>query len=146
MDSINPHFKRSMTALSAPLSGQSLSIPTSSPVFRVLPSLTLSITMQAFSALRTPVARRVAFSASRAPRAPFRSSYRRFSTEPQAPKPKSNAALYATGLGAIAVGGIAFYLYSGSSDTLGTSVKSGVQSAKAGTKLVPTREDYQKVR
>ncbi|KAA1471769.1 cytochrome c peroxidase [Dentipellis sp. KUC8613] len=91
--------------------------------------------------------RRSALPSSRIARAPLRASYRRFSTEPNAsdaaPKAaKSNFALFA-GLGAITVGGIAFYLYS--SDTLATTAKSGAQAAKVAVNFVPTKADYQKV-
>ncbi|KAI0315688.1 heme peroxidase [Amylostereum chailletii] len=95
--------------------------------------------------LRTP-ARRVATASSRAPRASFRSSFRRFSTEaePSASAPKSNTTLYA-GIGAaLALTGAGFYFYS-SSDSFGTNVKSGVQVAKVAANFVPSKEDYQKV-
>ncbi|CAL1706350.1 unnamed protein product [Somion occarium] len=79
-------------------------------------------------------------------------AFRRFSTETPPPPPpeppkKSNTALYA-GLGAAAVGGVAFWIYYSQSDaarTAGTAVKSGVQSAKAATNFVPSKNDYVKV-
>ncbi|KAI0066011.1 cytochrome c peroxidase [Artomyces pyxidatus] len=97
----------------------------------------------AAASLRAPV-RRAAFASARIQRVSLRSSYRRFSTETPPPAPaKSNTALYA-GIGALALGGgVAFYLFS--NDTLSTTAKSGVQSAKAAVKFTPTKEDYQKV-
>ncbi|KAI0081932.1 heme peroxidase [Panus rudis PR-1116 ss-1] len=80
---------------------------------------------------------------------PFRApAWRRFNSSeaPQQPK-KSNTALFA-GLGAAAVGGVAFWIYSSNSDaarTAGTAVKSGVQSAKVAANYTPTKEDYIKV-
>lgn len=73
------------------------------------------------------------------------SGFRKYSTE--APKSSSNTLLWA-GLGAAAVGGVAWYIYS-SEDTIKgaeTALKSGVQSGKVAANFVPTREDYQKVR
>ncbi|KAF8639573.1 hypothetical protein AX17_001475 [Amanita inopinata Kibby_2008] len=102
----------------------------------------LSSTMS-FSLLRTPIRRAVVYATT--PRAAFRSSYRRFSTPPPGPKPKSNTALY-TGIGAVvALGAYAFYFYSDSGKETATAIKSGVQNAKVATKFVPTKEDYQKV-
>lgn len=76
----------------------------------------------------------------------FRSSgFRKYSTE--APKSSSNTLLW-TGLGAAAVGGVAWYIY-GSDDAVkgaGTALKSGTQSAKVAANFVPTKADYQKVR
>ncbi|EGO00213.1 hypothetical protein SERLA73DRAFT_180679 [Serpula lacrymans var. lacrymans S7.3] len=97
-----------------------------------------------FSALRAPV-RRTAFSASFRRSELRSSSFRKFSTPP--PAAKSNAALYA-GLGVAAFGGIAFYLYTSSSDTskeAATALKSGAQAAKVAANFTPTKEDYQKV-
>lgn len=99
-----------------------------------------------FSVLRAPV-RRAVLSAP-IPKAQLRTSFRKFSTPPPPPKAKSNTALFA-GLGAAAVGGIAFYLYSSDSATAkeaGTLAKSGAQIAKAKANFTPTQEDYQKVR
>ncbi|KAI9442546.1 heme peroxidase [Lactarius indigo] len=81
-------------------------------------------------------ARRAPLISTRIPKASFRSSFRKYSTE--APPPKSsNTALYATiGLG--------YYAYS-SSDTAATTAKSGVQATKAALKFTPTKADYQKV-
>lgn len=87
-------------------------------------------------------------------RAAFRRApaFRKYSTEappPPPPAPKgSNTTLYA-GLGAAALGGVAFWIYASSSDsakTAGTAVKSGVQSAKVAANFVPTKADYIKVR
>lgn len=85
-------------------------------------------------------------------RAAFRRApaFRKYSTEapPPPPAPKgSNTTLYA-GLGAAALGGVAFWIYASSSDsakTAGTAVKSGVQSAKVAANFVPTKADYIKV-
>ncbi|ETW81091.1 heme peroxidase 3 [Heterobasidion irregulare TC 32-1] len=88
-------------------------------------------------------ARRAAFSSARVPKGPLRSAYRKYSTEPEAPKSKTG--LYA-GIGALAVGGgLALYFYSSSPDTLATSAKSGAQAVKVAANFVPTKEDYQKV-
>jgi cytochrome c peroxidase len=87
-------------------------------------------------------ARRAPLTSARIPRASFRSSYRKFSTE--APPPKSsNTGLYAT-IGLAVVGGIGYYVYS-SSDSAATTVKSGAQTAKSALKFTPTKADYQKV-
>jgi hypothetical protein len=87
-------------------------------------------------------ARRAPLVSPRIPKAHFRSSFRRFSTE--APPPKSsNVGLYAT-IGLALAGGIGYYVYS-SSDTAATTVKSGAQSAKSALKFTPTKADYQKV-
>ncbi|KAI0049939.1 class II peroxidase, partial [Auriscalpium vulgare] len=96
------------------------------------------------ASLRAP-ARRSAFASARVARASLRTSYRKFSTEAPPPPPepkKSNFALFA-GLGAATAGGVAYYLLS--SDTLGTTAKSGAQIVKSATKFVPSQEDYQKV-
>ncbi|KAI0001272.1 cytochrome c peroxidase [Russula compacta] len=85
--------------------------------------------------------RRAALTSARVPKASFRSSFRKYSTE--APPKSSNTALYAT-IGLALVGGIGYYAYS-SSDTAATSVKSGTQAAKAALKFTPTKADYQKV-
>lgn len=71
--------------------------------------------------------------------------FRKYSTE--APKSSSNTLLWA-GLGAAAVGGAAWYIFS-SEDAVKsaeTTLKSGVQSAKAAANFVPSKDDYQKVR
>ncbi|KAH9040182.1 heme peroxidase [Lactarius pseudohatsudake] len=87
-------------------------------------------------------ARRAPLVSARIPKASFRSSFRKYSTE--APPPKSsNTALYAT-IGLALVGGIGYYTYS-SSDTAATTAKSGVQATKAALKFTPTKDDYQKV-
>ncbi|KAL0566210.1 heme peroxidase [Marasmius crinis-equi] len=95
------------------------------------------------SFLRAPI-RKAAFSPSLARSSLFRASaIRRYSTENpgSTPPPKSsNTALFA-GLGVAALGGITYYLVSGSSDP----VKTGVQAAKVKANFVPSKEDYQKV-
>ena len=76
----------------------------------------------------------------------FRTSgFRKYSTE--TPKSSSNTLLWAS-VGAAAVGGIAWYLYSSDDAVKGaeTALKSGVQSAKVAANFVPTKDDYQKVR
>ncbi|KAI0929950.1 heme peroxidase [Taiwanofungus camphoratus] len=96
------------------------------------------------NALRTSI-RKAALPATRAPRVFRNTATRRYSTE--VPPKKSNTALFA-GLGAAAVGGIALYVYTSSSDSAkeaGTALKSGAQSAKALANFVPSKEDYQKV-
>lgn len=76
----------------------------------------------------------------------FRSpGFRKYSTE--APKSSSNTFLW-VGIGAAAVGGVAWYIY-GSDDAVKgaeTALKSGAQSVKVAANFVPTKEDYQKVR
>ncbi|KAG1725426.1 heme peroxidase [Suillus paluster] len=99
-----------------------------------------------FAAFRAPL-RRQALSASFR-RAELRtSSFRKYSTEAP-PAAKSNTGLY-VGLGAaILGGGVAYYLYSSSSETAkatSTALKSVAQSAKVATNFVPTKGDYQKV-
>ena len=71
--------------------------------------------------------------------------FRKYSTE--APKSSSNTLLW-VGLGAAAVGGVAWYIYSFEDVAKGaeTALKSGVQSGKVAANFVPTKEDYQKVR
>ncbi|KIJ60031.1 class II peroxidase [Hydnomerulius pinastri MD-312] len=101
-----------------------------------------------FAAFRAP-ARKAVFSASfRRAGAELRlNSFRKFSTEVPPSAPKSNTGLYA-GLGAVAFSGVAYYLYTSSSDTAreaSTTVKSAVQTVKAGAKFTPTKADYQKV-
>jgi cytochrome c peroxidase len=76
----------------------------------------------------------------------FRSSgFRKYSTE--APKSSSNTLLWAS-IGAAAVGGVAWYIYSSDDAVKGCrdGLKSGVQSVKVAANFVPTKEDYQKVR
>ncbi|KAH7889082.1 heme peroxidase [Phlebopus sp. FC_14] len=97
------------------------------------------------AAFRAPI-RKTVFSASFRRAEVRASSFRKFSTAPPS-APKSNTALYA-GLGAVAFTGVAYYLYTSSSDTAqeaSTGVKSAVQAAKAATKFTPTKDDYQKV-
>lgn len=102
----------------------------------------------AFNVLRVP-ARRAVASVS-VPKAQLRTSLRRYTTEatPHAPKGGSNVALFA-GLGAAALGGIGYYLYSSDSNTAKetvSSLKGGVQVSKAKANFTPSKEDYQKVR
>lgn len=66
------------------------------------------------------------------------SSFRGFSTETP-PPPKQNVGLYA-GLGAVAVGGVAYYLFNSSSDS-----SKAPSIAVQATKFVPTKADYEKV-
>jgi cytochrome c peroxidase len=105
---------------------------------------TLVRIVMSFSLLRAPI-RRAAVSAT-APRAAFRSSYRRFSSDaPPPPKSSSNTTLY-TSLGVIALTAGAYYYYTlsiGGADAA-TAAKSAVQSAKAAAKFTPSKEDYQK--
>ncbi|THH28380.1 hypothetical protein EUX98_g5799 [Antrodiella citrinella] len=99
-----------------------------------------------FAALRTSL-RRTAPAAARAVRPAARQSLRRFTTETPTPKKSSNTLLYG-GLGAAAIGGVAFYIYTSSSDTAkeaSSAVRSGAQAAKAAANFVPTKADYQKV-
>jgi cytochrome c peroxidase len=71
----------------------------------------------------------------------LRPSFRKFSTPPPPPPAaKSNAGLY-TGLGLVAVGSVAFYVYTSESGTAENIFK----SAKAKATFKPTKEDYQKV-
>jgi len=75
----------------------------------------------------------------------FRTSrFRKYSTE--TPKSSSSGLLWA-GVGAAAVGGVAWYFYSSDDAAKGaeTALKSGVQSAKVAVNFVPTKADYQKV-
>jgi len=98
-----------------------------------------------FTLLRAPI-RRAAVSAA-TPRTAFRSSYRKFSTNPPPLPPKSsNAGLFA-GLGIAALAGGAYYYYaiSPAGADAGTTAKSALQSAKAAAKFTPSKEDYQKV-
>ena len=113
----------------------------SPPVSLPLPTSTMQ---SSFASSFRASARRAAFSSARVPKGPLRSAYRKYSTEPEAPKSKTG--LYA-GIGALAVGGgLALYFYSSSPDTLATSAKSGAQAVKVAANFVPTKEDYQKVR
>jgi hypothetical protein len=108
---------------------------TSPPIITFITMNTLAFSFRA-SARRAPLA------SARIPRASFRSSFRKYSTE--APPPKSsNTALYAT-IGLAVVGGFGYYVYT-SSDTAATTVKSGAQTAKSALKFTPARADYQKV-
>ncbi|PFH53706.1 class II peroxidase [Amanita thiersii Skay4041] len=96
-----------------------------------------------FTAFRAPLRRAVVSAAT--PRAAFRSSYRRFTTTPPEPRPKSNTPLF-IGIGAfVTAGAFALYAYSDSGKDAATSVKSGIQAARVATRFVPTKDDYQKV-
>ncbi|TDL15306.1 heme peroxidase [Rickenella mellea] len=95
------------------------------------------------SVLRAPL-RRAFFSAT--PRAPVRTTFRKFSTPPTTPK-SSNTLLY-TSLGAAVAIGAGLYVYNSSSATAkeaATTIKSVTQVVKSKTKFTPTKEDYQKV-
>lgn len=102
-----------------------------------------------FAALRASVRKTALSAPSKAARTrtTFRASaFRRYSTETPPPK-SSNTTLYA-GLGAAALGGVAFWIFTSDSDSAkvaGTAVKSGVQTAKVAANFVPTKEDYIKV-
>ncbi|KAI0779402.1 cytochrome c peroxidase [Fomes fomentarius] len=103
------------------------------------------------AALRASTRRiKVAVPAARAsPRIGLRNqAFRRYSTEPSSPAPKSsNTALFGA-IGVAAVGGVAFWLYTSNSDSAreaGTALKSGAQAAKVAANFTPTKEDYQKV-
>jgi cytochrome c peroxidase len=101
-----------------------------------------------FAALRAP-ARRVAFSNASRVTARARPAYRKYSTTPTPPPAaKSSNALIYGGLGALALAGAGFYIYSSQSDTAreaGSAARSAAQSAKSLANFVPTKEDYQKV-
>lgn len=74
-------------------------------------------------------------------------AFRKYSTETSPPAPKSNTVLYA-GIGAAALGGVAWYIYASDSDSArvaSTAVKSGAQAAKVAVNFVPTKDDYVKV-
>jgi len=109
--------------------------------------------VMSLSALRAPLRNaRVANPLRRAaplPKAQFRSTFaRKYSTTPPPPAgeaAKSSTGLY-LGLGGVAAAGIAYYFFAtDSGKETGTSVKSGVQSAKVAANFVPTKEDYIKV-
>ena len=106
-----------------------------------------------FAALRLSLRKTAVPAPSRAARAArIRApAVRKYSTETPLPPPSpkaSNTTLYA-GLGAAALGGVAFWVYTSSSDSAkaaGTALKSGAQAAKVAANFVPTKEDYIKVR
>lgn len=112
----------------------------------VLPHSSSPLIIMSFALLRAPIRRAAVSTAT--PRAAFRSSYRRFSTNPPPPPPKSsNIGLFA-GLGIAALAGGAYYYYyaiSPAGADAGTAAKSALQSAKAAAKFTPSKEDYQKV-
>ncbi|KAF8658276.1 hypothetical protein AX16_002052 [Volvariella volvacea WC 439] len=92
--------------------------------------------------LRNPL-RRAALTSSIPKSVRPRPAFRKFSTEP--PAPKSNTTLYAgIGLAAI-VGGAAFYYFSDSTKDAQTAAKSGLQSVKAKTPFTPSQADYQRI-
>lgn len=95
------------------------------------------------SAFRAPVRRALCSASTRRVGPQVRaSSFRTFSTEAPPPPPKQNFGLYA-GLGAVAVGGVAYYLLNSSPDSSkSTTAKSTTTQA---TKFVPTKADYEKV-
>ncbi|KAF9568162.1 cytochrome c peroxidase [Agrocybe pediades] len=105
-----------------------------------------------FSALRAPLRNaRVANPLKRVspfPKAQFRASFaRNYSTPPPAGEAakSSSTGLY-LGLGGAAAAGLAYFFFAtDSGKETGTSVKSGVQSAKVAANFVPTKEDYIKV-
>ncbi|KZV60511.1 class II peroxidase [Peniophora sp. CONT] len=70
-----------------------------------------------------------------------RQAFRRYTTE--APKPKSNTALYAGIGGAVLLAGGAYVFLS--PDSAGTTAKKGTQAAKALANFTPSKADYQKV-
>ncbi|KAF5385924.1 hypothetical protein D9615_002607 [Tricholomella constricta] len=97
-----------------------------------------------FSLIRAPLRRAAVAGTRSVPRAPFRSSFRHYSTPPPQADSKSSKSLL-IGLGAVAgLGGLAYYFYSNAREA-GTAVKSGVQAAKVQVNFVPTKEDYQQV-
>lgn len=94
--------------------------------------------MSVASAVRAPVRRALCSTSTRRISAQFRaSSFRGFSTEAPPPPPKKNFGLYA-GLGAVAAGGIAYYLLNSDSESI--AAKPAAQAAK----FVPTKTDYDK--
>jgi cytochrome c peroxidase len=99
-----------------------------------------------FALLRASV-RRTALRAAApraAPNTASRVAFRKFSTPPPAPEPKSGNGLIIGVLAAVVIGGGGYY-YLSSSEEASTAVKSGIQAVKAKAKFTPTQEDYQKV-
>lgn len=97
-----------------------------------------------FTLLRAPIRRAAVSTAT--PRATFRSSYRKFSTNPPPPSKSSNTGLFAgVGIAALAAGAYYYYTVSLTGADAGTAAKSAIQSAKAAAKFTPSKEDYQKV-
>ena len=93
------------------------------------------------SAFRVPARRALSSTSTKRLGTQFRaSSYRGFSTEAP-PPPKQNFGLYA-GLGAIAAGGAAYYLFNSSDSSKSLTAKSTTTQV---TKFVPTKADYEKV-
>ena len=76
-------------------------------------------------------------------------AFRRFATESAPPPqaPKSNNNLLYVGIGAAAIGGVTWYIFSDSdaAKVAGTAVKSGAQAAKVAANFTPSKEDYLKV-
>lgn len=100
-----------------------------------------------FNALRAP-ARRAVAAQLRIPKSQLRTSFRRYTTEtPPPPKASSNATLY-YGVGAVALGALAYTFFADSDKAkeAGSAVKGGIQAAKAKANFVPTQKDYQEVR
>lgn len=106
-----------------------------------------------FSVFRAPLRNAAAANpmrrAARLPRTTFRTTfYRKYSEQttpppPPAPEAKSsNTALY-VGIGAAAVGALAYYFYNTEAEN---TLKSGLQIAKVKANFVPTKDDYQKAR
>jgi cytochrome c peroxidase len=94
----------------------------------------------ASATFRTPVRRALCSASTRRVGAQVRaSSFRGFSTEAPPPPPKQHLGLYA-GLGAVAFGGVAYYLLNSSSDSPVAKA-----TATPATKFVPTKADYDKV-
>ncbi len=114
-------------------------------------SACVTTTTMSFSALRASV-RKAVFPAPTVARARVQRvpAFRRFNSTQSTPPPspnKSYTGIYA-GFGAVAVAGVAFYVYSSQSDAAkaaGTALKSGAQAVKVAANFVPTKEDYIKV-
>ena len=97
----------------------------------------------ASATFRTPVRRALCSAPTKRVGAQVKAtSFRGFSTEAPPPPPKQNFGLYA-GLGAVAFGGVAYYLLNSSSDSSKSSVAKA--TATQPTKFVPTKADYDKV-
>lgn len=93
-------------------------------------------------AIRVPVRKALCSASTRRVAAQARTtSFRGFSTEAP-PPPKQNFGLYA-GLGAVAFGGVAYYLLNSSSDS--SKSPAAKSTTTQTTKFVPTKADYGKV-
>ena len=137
------------------LDGGRAAVATTSSFLSSISSSTLlySVGTMSFAALRASARRvNVVASSARGSRAALRNpAFRKYSTEvpPNTPAPKSSNTLLIGGIAAAAIGGAAFWVYTSNSSSAkeaGTSIRSGVQAAKAAANYVPTKEDYQKVR